>query len=208
MPNQYNVGILLFDHVDALDFAGPYEVFNMTTYEREDVNHLLKGDLPREKKPFLVHTVSENGQDVHVNHGLIVSPDYSLANCPSFDVIIVPGGPLKAITAVSQNKAIIDWIASYHDKLIASVCTGALFVAQSGALAGKRATTHHSALRLLETRHPDIDVVREGKFVDEGTVVTSAGVSAGINMALHVVKKLLGEETAHRTASTINFTAS
>jgi transcriptional regulator GlxA family with amidase domain len=119
------------------------------------------------------------------------------------DIVIVPGGPLKAMQLVQNNEEIIRWIKSYEKKTIASVCTGAFFLAQAGILNGKKATTNRTALNLLEKNFPDIEVIRGVKYVDEGNVITSAGISAGIQMALHVVGKRLGTETARRTAYTI-----
>lgn len=203
MLSKYNVGILLFDDVDALDFSGPYEVFNLTTYRSSDVKKLFASKL--EEKPFKVNTVSHDGSQIIVHNGLKVIPDYSFSNCPDFDLIIIPGGPLKAMKSVSENQDIIDWISRYKDKLIASVCTGAFFVAKAGLLDGKKATTNRAALDLFDTYFPDIEVIRNVKYVDEGNVITSAGISAGINMALHAVSKLCDEETARRTAQTIEF---
>ncbi len=205
MQNQYHVGILLFDYVDALDFVGPYEVFNMSTYKRSDVKKLLLNEL--QEKPFKVSTVSEDGTEVTIHHGLKVTPDFSFNNCPSFDFIVVPGGPMKAIEQVSNNNKIIEWIASYDSKLITSVCTGALFLAKSGVLKDKKATTNKAALRLLEKSFSNINVIKNVKYVDAGNVITAAGVSSGINMALYVIKKLLGEEAAKRTADTIEFSS-
>lgn len=201
MLNRYNVGILLFDGVDALDFSGPYEVFNLTTYSSGDVKKLFANRL--EEKPFNVSTVSHDGSQITVHNGLKVIPDYRFSNCPDFDLIIVPGGPLKAMKSVSDNNDIIDWIYSYKDKLVASVCTGAFFVAKAGLLEGKKATTNRVALDLFQTSFPNIEVIRNVKFVDEESVMTSAGISAGINMALHIVSKLFDEEMSLRTAHTI-----
>lgn len=196
-----HVGILLFDYVDALDFAGPYEVFNLTTYNSEDVKRMFTNNLT--EKPFTVSTVSQDGRQITVHNGLKVTPDYSFSNAPAFDIVIVPGGPLKAIQLVQNNEEIIRWIKNYEQKTIASVCTGAFFLAQAGILNGKKATTNRAALNLLEKHFPDVEVVRGVKYVDEGNVITSAGISAGIQMALHVVGKRLGTETARRTAYTI-----
>lgn len=201
MLKKYNVGILLFDYVDALDFTGPYEVFNLTTYNENDVKKLLSNNL--EDKPFTVNTVSQDGQQITVHNGLKVVPDYSFSDAPTFDIIIVPGGPLKAIKLVQSNKEIINWIESYQDKIVASVCTGSFFLAKAGLLNGKKATTHRIALNLLERGFPEVKVIRGVKFVDEGNVITSAGISSGIQMALHIVSKLFGEETAQRTAHTM-----
>lgn len=205
--NQINVGILLFDDVDALDFAGPYEVFNLTTYKDSDVNKLFMNKLEIQEKPFNVSTVSEDGSSIKVHNGLIVQPDFSFNNAPPFDLVVVPGGPYKAIKAVSKNQKIINWIANQgKDKLITSVCTGSIFLAEAGLLDGKQATTNIAALDYLERNYTKVEVIRGVKYVDQGNVVTSAGISAGINMALFVVGKLLNEEASIRTANTIEFT--
>ncbi|PID03760.1 AraC family transcriptional regulator [Sporosarcina sp. P2] len=203
---QFSVGILLFDDVDALDFTGPYEVFNMSTYKDEDVRKLFMNQLDLKEKPFLVNTISENGESIKVHNGLIVQPDFSFQNAPDFDVIVVPGGPLGAIITVQENQSIINWIASYgKEKLVISVCTGAFFLAKAGLLQERSATTNKAALSFLEKSYPDINVVKEVKYVDQGNVVTAAGISAGINMTLHVVKKLFDESMSNRTANTIEF---
>ncbi|GAF63554.1 AraC family transcriptional regulator [Bacillus sp. TS-2] len=201
MLKKYHVGILLFDYVDALDFSGPYEVFNLTTYEEKDVIKLFANKL--ENKPFSVSTVSRDGNQITVHNGLRVQPDYSFLNAPHFDIIIVPGGPLRAMKNVEKNEDIINWIKSYENEIIASVCTGAFFLAKAGLLSGKKATTNRVALDMLEKGFPDIDVIRGVKFVDEGNIVTSAGISAGIQMALYLVSKLFDKTTADRTAYTI-----
>ncbi|WP_078394157.1 DJ-1/PfpI family protein [Shouchella patagoniensis] len=203
VKTNYRVGILLFDHVDVLDFAGPYEVFNMTTFKAEDVKDLMRNESL--DKPFTVHTVSKDGERIKANHGLVIQPEYRFSNHPRFDVIVVPGGPLKAIESVTTDKEIIQWIASQEDKIVTSVCTGAFFVAKAGLLKGKKATTNKAAIRLLAKRFPDTEAIKGAKYVDEGNVITAAGVSSGINMSLHVVAKLIGKDASTRTADTIEF---
>lgn len=203
---QFHVGILLFNDVDAMDFVGPYEVFNLSTYKDSDVSKLFLNQLDKEEKPFLVHTVSEDGELITVHNGLKVQSDYSFQTAPEFDIVVVPGGPYRAIKTVTQNERIIHWIAEQaEDKLVLSVCTGALFLAKAGLLNGKQATTNQAALDLLETSYPEVKVIRGVKFVDQGSVVTAAGISAGIDMSLHVVGRLLGKEAGIRTADTIEY---
>ncbi|RST76107.1 DJ-1/PfpI family protein [Siminovitchia acidinfaciens] len=203
---QFHVGILLFNEVDAMDFVGPYEVFNLSTYKDSDVSKLFLNQLDKEEKPFLVHTVSEDGGLITVHNGLKVQPDYSFQTAPDFDIVVVPGGPYRAIKTVTQNEGIIHWIAGKsEDKLVLSVCTGALFLAKAGLLNGKQATTNQAALDLLETSYPEVKVIRGVKFVDQGSVVTAAGISAGIDMSLHVVGRLLDKEAGIRTADTIEY---
>ncbi|QTD43339.1 DJ-1/PfpI family protein [Sporosarcina sp. Te-1] len=206
MIMQFQVGILLFDDVDVLDFAGPYEVFNLTTYHDSDVNKLFRNQLKAEDKPFTVRTFSKDGRPIRAHNGLTVLPDYSFENMPPFDVIVVPGGPFSAITSVHSDQVIMNWLSQQaKNNLVISVCTGALFLAEANLLHGKRATTHKSAVDLLERKYSNVDVVRNMKFVDQGNVITSAGISSGINMALYVVKNLISEEAAVRTAHTIEF---
>ncbi|GIN93900.1 AraC family transcriptional regulator [Siminovitchia terrae] len=203
---QFHVGILLFNEVDAMDFVGPYEVFNLSTYKDSDVQKLFLNQLGLEEKPFIVNTVSEDGKPITVHNGLRVHPDYCFQTAPDFDIIVVPGGPYRAIKTVSQNKQIMNWISHQSkEKLILSVCTGAFFLAQAGLLQGKQATTNQTALDLLEKSYPKVEVVRGVKFVDQGNVVTAAGISAGIDMSLHIVGRLLNEEAGIRTAQTIEY---
>lgn len=123
-------------------------------------------------------------------------------------MIVVPGGPYRAIKAVTENDRIINWITDQpKDILITSVCTGALFLAKAGLLNGKKATTNRAALDLLENTYPEIEVIRDVKYVDQGNIVTAAGISAGINMSLLVVKKLLDEETSKGTVYTIEYSS-
>ncbi|MBB4826225.1 transcriptional regulator GlxA family with amidase domain [Sporosarcina luteola] len=202
----YQVGILLFDDVDVLDFAGPYEVFNLTTYHDSDVEKLLRNQLKAEDKPFTVKTFSKDGRPIKAHNGLTVLPDYCFESMPSVDVVVVPGGPLRAITSILSDREIMNWLSQQAiNNLVISVCTGALFLAEANLLHGKRATTHKSALNLLERKYSTVEVVGNMKFVDQGNVITSAGISSGINMALHVVEKLVNKEAAVRTAHTIEF---
>ncbi|GAK04573.1 transcriptional regulator, AraC family [Geomicrobium sp. JCM 19037] len=200
---EINVVILLFDDVDALDFAGPYEVFNLSTYAEADVEKLFTNRLKR--KPFRVRTVSKDGAAIAVHNGLNVTPDFSFTTCPDFDLLIVPGGPLKAIQRGLADEETVDWIASHKEKTVASVCTGAFFLAKAGLLEGRSATTNRVATKWLEQMFPNVQVKTGVRYVDEGSVVTSGGVSSGIHMSLHLVRTLFDEEMANRSAQTIEF---
>ncbi|UUZ94694.1 DJ-1/PfpI family protein [Paenibacillus sp. P25] len=199
MKQRWIVGILLFDEVEVLDFAGPFEVFSVTAYADQS-----PGGSPDEK-PFLVKTVSENGQTVNARNGLKIVPDYSFEDAPDFDIVVVPGGwgTRKEI----ENERVIGWIRERNDQvqLMTSVCTGALLLAKAGLLHQKKATTHWGSYDWLENQFPDVKVQRNVKFVDEDRIVTSGGISAGINMSFHVVKRLLGKETAQRTARRMEY---
>ncbi|SCY54115.1 DJ-1/PfpI family protein [Alkaliphilus peptidifermentans] len=190
---QRNVGILIFDDVEVLDFAGPFEVFSVTTIENQ-IN------------PFLVYTISENGNMITARNGLKVKPDYRFEDVPILDILIIPGG-LGAREREIYNDNLISWIKNQMEKveLITSVCTGALLLAKAGILNGKKATTHWASLNRLQSEFPDVYVQHGVKFVDEGKIVTSGGISAGIDMSFHIVKRLLGSEVARRTAKRMEY---
>jgi transcriptional regulator GlxA family with amidase domain len=191
-----DVGIFLFEDVEVLDFAGPFEVFSVTEFNQVQNSR---------KKPFQVTTFSEKGQTIFARNGLKIQPDYSFHSAPHFDIIIIPGGPgtLKEF----KNKKVIEWISKRIKsvQIMASVCTGVFLLAEAGLLVGKRATTHWASLKELESRFPETTVVQNVKFVDEDNIFTAAGVSAGINMSLHIVKRLLDIEVAKTTAKLMEY---
>lgn len=191
---QKTVGILLFNEVEVLDFAGPFEVFSITSIPEQ------------EEKPFIVKTVSETGELICARNGLKVQPDYSFTTAPAFDILIVPGG-YGAESIEIYNKSLIKWIQeqSKRAELSASVCTGALLLAKAGLLDSKKATTHWMDIDRLEAEFPEVTVKRNVKFVDEGSIITSAGISAGMNMSFYIVKKLLGDEIAKATAKRMEY---
>jgi transcriptional regulator GlxA family with amidase domain len=195
VTRHWFVGILLFDEVEVLDFAGPFEVFSLTA-------PLCDG----EPQPFSVKTISETGTPVKARHGLIVHPDYGFENAPPLDILIVPGGP-GAREREIHNDRLIQWIGDrvHEVKLLASVCTGALLLAKTGLLNGKRATTHWASYQRLQEEFPEVTVERGIKFVDEGSLVTSGGISAGIDMSFHIVKRLLGADIAAKTARRMEY---
>ncbi|SCZ11422.1 DJ-1/PfpI family protein [Alkaliphilus peptidifermentans] len=190
---QRNVGILIFDDVEVLDFAGPFEVFSVTTIENQ-IN------------PFIVCTISEKGNMITARNGLKVKPDYSFEDMPKLDILIIPGG-LGAREREINNDRLISWISNQVEKveLMTSVCTGALLLAKAGLLKDKKATTHWASLDRLQTEFPEVYVQHGVKFVDEGNIVTSGGISAGINMSFHIVKRLLGSEIARNTAKRMEY---
>lgn len=190
--NKWSVGIFLFNEVEVLDFAGPFEVFSVT-----EVN---------EEKPFTVYTVSENGETITARNGLKVQPDYSIENLPPVDILIIPGG-LGAREYEIKNEIVIKWIRQQMKevKLMTSVCTGALLLAKAGLLEGLKATTHWASIEKFKNEFQNVEVIENVKFVDEGHIITSAGISAGINMAFHIVKNLLGVHVAEDTAKRMEY---
>ncbi|MGX5701817.1 DJ-1/PfpI family protein [Bacillus cereus] len=192
MMNKWSVGIFLFNEVEVLDFAGPFEVFSVTEVNGE--------------KPFTVYTVSENGEMITARNGLKVQSDYSIENLPPVDILIIPGG-LGARKYEIKNEIVIKWIRQQMKevKLMTSVCTGALLLAKAGLLEGLKATTHWASIEKFKNEFQNVEVIENVKFVDEGHIITSAGIPAGINMAFHIVKNLLGVHVAEDTAKRMEY---
>ena len=191
-----SVAIFLFDEVEVLDFAGPYEVFSVAGLRT----------LPQ--KPFDVFTVAEKSSIVARN-GLKVTPDYTFDTMPNADIVLIPGGGGFTSDGVAfgsrremNNPVVLEWAKKQatQAELLLSVCTGALILGQAGLLNGLKATTHFMALDSLRAISTEIEVVEKVRYVDNGTVILSAGVSAGIDMSYYVVSKLLGAEIATEAA--------
>ncbi len=193
------VGILVFDDVEVLDFAGPFEVFSRT--------RLVAGSDSRrsdDSAPFDTFTVARTPDVVTAIGGLKVIPHYAWADAPGIDILVVPGG--FGTRALLNDEATLAWIreTAARSSQVTSVCTGALLLAKVGLLRGRRATTHWAGLDLLASLDPTIQVQREMRVVSDG-VVTSAGVSAGIDMAFTVVERLCGRAVADETAHYIEY---
>ena len=185
------VGIFLFDGVELLDLAGPYEVFTVASRVCE-----LAGPAPPE--PFETFTVSQAPGTVRTHAGLLIAADHTFADHPAIDVLVVPGGVVDGARA---DPAVVHWIGAVAaaSRLTASVCTGAFLLADAGLLEGHAATTHWMDVDDLKA-HPGLRVVEDVRWVDDGPVVTAAGISAGIDMSLHLVERLAGRELALETA--------
>jgi transcriptional regulator GlxA family with amidase domain len=188
-----NVAILMFDDVEVLDFAGPFEVFSVTS-------ELSKGE-----RPFAVSTVAVHPGAVNARNGLSVNPDCTISDCPPPDILIVPGG--QGTRKLIDNSAVIKWIkdCARTAELVLSVCTGSLLLAKAGLLEGLAATTHHQVLDLLRELAPNTTIIENQRFVDNGKIITSGGIAAGIDMSLHVVGKLLGTAQAEQTAEHMEY---
>lgn len=192
------VGILVFDEVEVLDFCGPFEVF-------------ASAELPPERpgepgrRVFRPLILAERAETVRCRGGLLVVPHHTLADHPPLDIVLVPGG--YGTRREVSNPVVLDWIAARRGEgaLTTSVCTGSFLLAAAGLLDGARATSHWATLDGLRAAHPAIDVRDDERIVDLGEVVTSAGVSAGIDMALHLVRRLHGEEVARATARDMEY---
>ncbi|MCA3086804.1 MAG: DJ-1/PfpI family protein, partial [Rhodocyclaceae bacterium] len=176
-----NVGIFIFPIVEILDFAGPYEVF--TTASR-----MALREAPDRAPPFNVFTIAATTAPVHARAEFAALPKYDFTDHPPIDVLIVPGG---VVDAEVGNPDVIAWIKriASHAQLVASVCTGAFMLAEAGLLSGCSATTHWEDAEDLARRYPEVNVINERRWVDQGSVVTSGGISAGIDMSLHLVER-------------------
>lgn len=190
----WKVGILLFDEVEVLDFAGPFEVFSVTRAEYGD------------GRPFDVYTVAQEKRLIKARNGLRVEPRCSFEDAPTFDILIVPGG-YGAEEIEIHNRVLLDWLRGRAAEvtIMASVCTGAFLLAEAGLLGGRRVTTHWTGLDKLEREYSLVTVERNVRFVDEGNIVTAAGISAGIDMCLHLVERLMGAEVARATAKLMEY---
>jgi transcriptional regulator GlxA family with amidase domain len=186
------VGIYVFDNVEVLDFAGPYEVFTCATR--------VAGKLaPAAAAPFAVRTIGASRAPLRARAGLELHPETTFADAGPIDVLIVPGGVVSAELARPE---VIGWIATMarECELVASVCTGALLLAEAGLLDGQPATTHWEDLDELRSGWPQVKVEGERRWIDNGRIITSGGISAGIDMSLHLVERLASRELAERTA--------
>jgi transcriptional regulator GlxA family with amidase domain len=189
---RVSVGIYIFRDIEVLDFCGPYEVLKAV---RTDSNR------PREStSPFDVHLISTSTETVATSGGMRVSPDFSVANHPPLDILIVPGG--WGTREEMNNQNTIDWISETSKKveITASVCTGALLLGKAGLLANKHATTHWKSIDWLGQLFPSTTVEKNRRVVKDGNIFTSAGISAGIDLALILSVHYFGEEIGRATA--------
>jgi transcriptional regulator GlxA family with amidase domain len=195
-----SLAIVLFDNVEVLDFAGPFEVFSVTGRRKAG-------------KPYEVFTVAERDTVVARNN-LVVKPTYTFANCPPCSMFLVPGGggsnadgtPFGSRKEMN-NPVMLDWIRQRGVVVdhVLSVCTGALILGKAGLLENQEATTHYLAVDQLRSISPTIRVSPGKRWVDNGKIVLSAGVSAGIDMSLHMVARLQGDEVAEETAAYMQY---
>lgn len=178
--------ILIFENVELLDFAGPFEVFSVA-------------DELSEKNSFRVFTVAETPGTIRTNNGLKIVPEHTFESSPAPDLLIVPGG--FGTRALLNKASVIEWIrvAAKRAEIVASVCTGALLLAKAGLLNDQPATTHYLIQNLLRELAPTALIQEDRRFVDNGPIATSAGISAGIDLSLHLVARLQDVATAEKT---------
>lgn len=191
------IGILLYPDAEVLDFTGPYEVFTCAT-------RVARLRDPQASAPFDVCTIAATREPVRARAGLSVLPDHALDGHGPLDVLLVPGG---VVDRELGHAAVIDWIAatSRHVELTASVCSGALLLAQAGLLDGRPATTHWDDIEPLRA-YKTVQVHEQRRWIDDGDIITSGGISAGIDMALCLVQRFAGRELALATAHRMEYT--
>ncbi len=181
--SKKTIAFYLQDGTEVLDFAGPMEVFSYAGYK--------------------VFTVSKTMQPIRSQGILRILPDYSIHNAPKADIIALFGGNASA---AAKDKSVVDWIKSQEKiEYYFTVCTGAFILAETGILNGKSATTFHKSLNHFESRYPQIKVHKAVRFVDNGNIITTAGISAGIDGALHLVARLEGLDRAKWIASHMEY---
>ena len=196
-----NVDIFLFDDVEVLDFAGPFEVFS--------VCGLRSGG----EKPFNVYTVAEK-QSIRARNNLFITVNYLLNDCPKPDIVLIPGGGGMHADGTTfgsrkemNNEILLSWVKEQNKtaELMLSVCTGSLMLAKAGLLDGLEATTHWKAVAAMQDAAPNTTLSPEKRWVDNGRIILSAGVSAGIDMSFYVISKLLGKAVADENAQYIQY---
>lgn len=189
---QRHLALLVFDDVEVLDFAGPFEVFSVTQWQSET-------------KPFKVSLVAEKPGPILARNGLSINPHFGLHDHPHADIILVPGG--FGTRREMLNPVILDWVRKQAQsaEMVLSVCTGSLVLGAAGLLEGLSATTHHLRFELLRQTAPGCMVQENQRVVDAGKVITSGGIAAGIDMSFHVVARLLGKDVAIETAEYMEY---
>lgn len=187
-----HIGIVLFPGVEELDAIGPWEVLAFWAQS-----------FPEDR--YSISCVSLSGDPVHCAKGLVVQAHHSFADAPRMQVLVHPGG--QGTRPQLRDDAHLGWVRQQRDQvpLMTSVCTGSLVYAAAGILSGRPATTHWASLDILARLDPTIEVRRGERFVDDGDVVTSAGISAGIDMALHLVRRLAGADRARQVRAGLQY---
>jgi transcriptional regulator GlxA family with amidase domain len=187
-----NVAVLLYDNAELLDFTGPYEVFTVASQLNET--------------PLMnVFSVSHDGKTVSAANGMKVVPDYAFANCPTIDILAIPGGIGARVEC--ENPVTLDFVSHIYQQasIVFTVCSGTRIVAKLGLLDGQTCTSHHSVFANLKEIAPNIIIDEESRFVDNGKIMTAGGISAGIDLALHIVSKLFGSRALQKTVEYMEY---
>ena len=181
------VAFLVSANAVVIDFAGPWEVF-------QDVS------LPGRGGAFRLYTVGETDKPIRVSAGMTIVPNYVLETAPPPKLVVIPAQS-------SSSPAILEWIreSSKRTDVTMSICTGALLLAKTGLFSGKAMTTHHGAYDRLAAEHPDVTVVRGARFVDNGNLASSGGLTSGIDLAFHIVERYFGREVTENVANRMEY---
>jgi transcriptional regulator GlxA family with amidase domain len=197
MAQRRTVGIVIFEDVEVLDFCGPFEVFSIARFSDTD---------PRSAKAaFDVVLVAETADPISTIGGMRTLPTTTFADCPPLDIAVIPGG--WGTRRQLDNPVMLDWLRARAEEveILASVCTGALVLGAAGLLDGRRATTHWRVLDQLRDTHAATTVIYDEHVVEDGNLFTSAGISAGLDMALRVVARCVGEPAARAAAKDMEY---
>lgn len=187
-----NVAIYIYDEAEVLDFSGPFEVFSTASR------------LSAEPQPFTVLLVAEKREAVTARGNYSVQPHHSIDDHPAIDLLVVAGG---GHTYELEKTNVLEWIRIQADqaRVVASVCTGAFLLAEAGVLTTQTVTTHWEDIADLRSSYPELSVVEQKRWVNDGKFVTSGGISAGIDMSLHLVRRLASHELAEATARQMEY---
>ena len=195
---KFKIGIFIFDDVEVLDFAGPYEVFSSIKTQK---NKLSKISLF--KSPVELFTVSEKNKLIIAAGGLKVQSDYTFFNTPKPNILLIPGG--IGTRKLLCNNNVLNWIMSHKEiDLLCSVCTGSLLLAKAGLLKNKKVTTHKGAFSLLKKISPSSIIHKKDRFVKD-KYFTSAGVAAGIDMSFKIVEDFFGKVVSDNIAQYMEY---
>ncbi|WP_062260545.1 DJ-1/PfpI family protein [Endozoicomonas arenosclerae] len=187
-----NIAIYIYDNAEVLDFSGPFEAFSTASRVCPD------------GEPFQPFLISETGETISARAGYSVNPDFGFYNHPPIDLLMVVGGVHHDELKKPQ---VLDWIknTSASAQMTSSVCTGAFILAEAGVLTDQQVTTHWEDIQDLQSQYPDLNVTTEQRWVKEGNIITSAGITAGIDMSLFLVSHLHSQELAEKTARQMDF---
>ncbi|PCI53135.1 MAG: thiamine biosynthesis protein ThiJ [Alphaproteobacteria bacterium] len=190
------IAIFIFDGVEELDFVGPYEVFTM-------INEVYQSS--GASKAVHVQLLSETEGHITGAKGMRVLPDGLISSSEHWDVVLVPGG--EGVRPLLENANVLDWLGrqAQHVKWMTSVCTGSMALAKAGLTKGKRVTTHHMLFKEFVKRELDGTLVKDVRYVRDGNIVTAAGVSAGIDMALWLTGRMFSPDLARRVQSAMEY---
>ncbi|ACL72763.1 ThiJ/PfpI domain protein [Thioalkalivibrio sulfidiphilus HL-EbGr7] len=194
---QKHVGILIFENVEVLDFTGPYEVFVTTRLDETRRRET--------ESPYRVSLLAATAEPVTCSGGMRVLPTYTLNDAPALDILVVPGG--WGVRALLEDAALQAWLRDRAGQVstLASVCTGSLLLASAGLLDGRDATTHWRSLPFMKEHFPRVRVHEDLHVVQDGDLISSAGISAGMDLALHLVARDHGVEVAANAARNMEY---